>query len=74
MTTPMSGSVPEGELYEPGQTYGYGDGAGWQFRCDVVTTHPENGERVALGWRFHGGSWEPYAYCPHDVDIRRSRP
>lgn len=38
----------------------------WRFRCDAITTHPEDGERTALGWRRWGGVWEPYAYHEDD--------
>ncbi|BBB01020.1 hypothetical protein RVR_8252 [Actinacidiphila reveromycinica] len=40
-------------FFQPGRTY---TSAGWQFRCDTVTTHPHTGERVALGWARIGRS------------------
>ena len=46
------------DFYQPGQTYTY---AYWQFRCDVVTTHPGTGRRTALGWfRANGGEWRSF--------------
>lgn len=59
------------DFYRPGHTYVSHEFPqyGWQFRCDVVTTHPEDGERTALGWRFFNGQWEAYAYDELDWSV-----
>ncbi|MFD5975523.1 hypothetical protein [Streptomyces bacillaris] len=59
------------DFYKPGHTYADPDPAlhDWQFRCDTVTTHPEDGERTALGWRHFKGRWEPIAYGEDDYDL-----
>lgn len=44
---------------------------GWKFRVDTITTNPEDGERIALGWRFFNGEWEPYAYAEDDWDAHQ---
>lgn len=62
--------LPIRDFYQPGHTY-TDPGVGWKFRCDTVTTHPENGERTALGWRFFNGEWEPYGYHEDDWDIAK---
>lgn len=67
MTDDVSAS-PATPFYEVGVTYGDPDFP-WKFRCDVVTTNPRSGERTALGWRFHRGEWEPYAYDEGDWDL-----
>lgn len=56
------------DFYKPGMTYTAVETPdyGWKFRCDVVTTHPEDGERTALGWRFFGGVWDSYSYGEDD--------
>jgi hypothetical protein len=56
------------DFYEPGVTYaiaGRGPEWQWRFLCEVVTTHPEDGARIALGWRFWN-EWGPYAYGEDD--------
>ncbi|MEU8886689.1 hypothetical protein [Streptomyces sp. NPDC048442] len=60
-------------FYKPGHTYTDSEFPqyGWKFRCDTVTTHPENEERTALGWRFFKGTWDPYAYYEDDFDVHR---
>ncbi|MFJ3597939.1 hypothetical protein ACIPRU_15650 [Streptomyces sp. NPDC090126] len=60
------------DFYEPGHTYADPDSRAydWRFRCDMVTTHPEDGERTALGWRHFKGVWEPYAYGEDDWDVQ----
>ena len=46
--------------FEPDRTYAYGS---WQFRCERITTHPDGGVPVAIGWmRGEGTPWGPYAY------------
>lgn len=53
---PAGESTPD--FFQPGHTYTY---ACWQFRCDVVTTHPGTGRRTALGWfRANGGEWRSF--------------
>ncbi|MET7944228.1 hypothetical protein [Streptomyces sp. NPDC005302] len=48
------------DFFEPGHTYSAGP---WDFNCAAVTTHPETGERVALGWtRINGGAWTTYSH------------
>ncbi|MBD0743492.1 hypothetical protein [Streptomyces sp. CBMA152] len=61
--------VDASEFFEVGRTYlgSYG----WRFRVDVITTHPENGERAALGWRFFNDVWEPIAYYEDDWDLHQ---
>ncbi|MFD3917188.1 hypothetical protein ACFWR1_37510, partial [Streptomyces sp. NPDC058603] len=56
------------DFYQPGRTYSDSE-YGWKFRCDTVVTHPEDGERTALGWRFFDGRWEPYAYGEDDWEV-----
>lgn len=70
-----TGTVPD--FYQPGYVYSYpryADGHDWKFRVDAITTHPENGERTALGWRFHKGQWGEYAYGEDDWDIHNCDP
>ncbi|MDJ1132441.1 hypothetical protein [Streptomyces iconiensis] len=60
------------DFFQPGHTYAEDDGiTDWRFRCDSVTTHPEDGERTALGWRHFRGEWEPYAYGVDDWEIHQ---
>jgi hypothetical protein len=58
------------DFFEPGHTYA-DDEHGWKFRVDTVTTHPEDGERTALGWRFWKGVWDAYAYGEDDWEIHQ---
>lgn len=51
--------------------YTYSGSHGWKFRVDIITTHPEDGEQTALGWRFFNGVWEPYAYGVDDWELIR---
>lgn len=64
---------PVSDFFQPGHTYTNAEFPeyGWKFRVDVVTTHPENAERTALGWRFFKGEWEPYAYHEDDWDVHQ---
>ncbi|MEU3945401.1 hypothetical protein [Streptomyces sp. NPDC029526] len=58
------------DFFQPGHTYTHvDDGTDWKFRVDTVTTHPEDGERTALGWRHFRGQWEPCAYGEDDYEI-----
>lgn len=56
------------DFYQVDHTYRRTDPE-WAFRCDMVTTHPEDGERTALGWRYFKGQWAEYAYGPDDWEI-----
>ncbi|MFJ4624293.1 hypothetical protein [Streptomyces sp. NPDC088812] len=58
------------DFFQPGRTYASGDDD-WRFRCDAVTTHPDDGERTALGWRHFRGEWEEYAYYEDDWDAHQ---
>jgi hypothetical protein len=60
------------DFFQPGVTYVSSEFPqyGWKFRCDTVTSHPEDGQRTALGWRFFKGEWNPYAYYADDWDLR----
>lgn len=60
------------DFFQPGRTYADSDHrTDWRFRCDSVTTHPDHGDRTALGWRHFRGEWEPYAYAEDDWDIHQ---
>jgi hypothetical protein len=43
------------DFFEVGRTYTARDGS--TFRCDAVTTHPDSGWRVALGWHTDTADW-----------------
>lgn len=63
-------SEPAPGFFQPGRTYAEPSGTtDWRFRCDSLTTHPDDGERTALGWRRFRGEWEPYAYGEGDWEI-----
>ena len=71
------GPVDGRDFYRPGHTYSYpvyADGYDWKFRVDAVVSHPEDGERTALGWRFWKGQWEPIAYGEDDWDVHSHDP
>ncbi|MEU3851786.1 hypothetical protein [Streptomyces sp. NPDC029554] len=58
------------DFFQPGRTYTHiDDKTDWKFRVDMVTTHPEDGERTALGWRHFRGVWEAIAYDEDDYEI-----
>jgi hypothetical protein len=62
----------EPTFFQPGHTYTEpGDTTDWRFRCDSITSHPDDGERTALGWRHFRGEWEPYAYGEDDFEIHQ---
>lgn len=42
-------------FFQPGHTYTRRDGT--TFRCDAITTHPESGQRLALGWHTDLADW-----------------
>jgi hypothetical protein len=67
--TPEEPAAPD--FFQPGTTYTNRENPqyDWRFRCDAVTTHPEDGERTALGWRHFRGEWEPYTYGEGDWGI-----
>ncbi|MFF7880977.1 hypothetical protein ACH40F_08135 [Streptomyces sp. NPDC020794] len=43
------------DFFQPGHAYTHRDGS--TFRCVAVTTHPDGGERVALGWHTDTADW-----------------
>jgi len=50
-----AGAPATPDFFAPGRTYQH---SAWQFRCDTVTTQPDSGARVALGWfRFSDHEW-----------------
>ncbi|MGW3135956.1 hypothetical protein [Streptomyces sp. NPDC001139] len=57
-------------FFQVGHTY-VDDEYDWKFRVDAITTHPEDGERTALGWRFFKGQWEEMAYGEDDWEIHQ---
>ena len=58
-------------FFQPGHTYA-DDEHGWKFRVDTITTHPDNGELTALGWRFFNNAWEPIAYHQDDWEVHQA--
>jgi hypothetical protein len=71
----MEKSSPDGADATPGffqlnKTYSAENGA-WRFRVDSITTRPEDGERVALGWRYWNGQWQTDAYGEADWEIHQ---
>lgn len=65
------------DFYEPGYVYSYpryADGHDWKFRCDAITTHPDDGARVALGWRHWHGEWTECAYDEGNWDVHNCDP
>lgn len=69
--TLREGEAAAADFFQPGHTYAdTSHSTDWKFRVDTVTTHPEDGERTALGWRHFRGTWEPYAYGEDDWDIQ----
>jgi hypothetical protein len=60
------------DFFQVGHTYTEPDGStDWKFRCDAITTHPEDGERTALGWRHFRGEWSECAYGEDDWEIHQ---
>lgn len=58
------------DFYEVGKTYESIRTTTWKFRVDCITTHPEDGSKTALGWRYIGdGEWEAYSYEESDWEI-----
>jgi len=46
------------DFFQPGHTYLY-ERLRWRFRCDAVTSRPDTGKRVAVGYSFFGhGNWQ----------------
>ncbi|MGW4043005.1 hypothetical protein [Streptomyces sp. NPDC004721] len=43
------------DFFQPGHSYTHRDGS--TFDCVAVTTHPDGGERVALGWHTDTADW-----------------
>lgn len=58
------------DFFQPGHTYA-DDEYGWKFRVDTITTHPEDGERTALGWRYFNGRWAEMAYGEDDWETHQ---
>ncbi|MFE9127045.1 hypothetical protein ACFYOF_16770 [Streptomyces sp. NPDC007148] len=48
-------AVATPDFFEPGHSYTHRDGS--TFRCVAVTTHPNGGERVAVGWHTDTAGW-----------------
>ena len=46
---------PAPDFFQPGHSYTHRDGS--TFRCVAVTTHPDGGERVAIGWHTDTAGW-----------------
>lgn len=70
-----TGTAPD--FYQPRYVYSYpryADGHNWKFRCDAITTHPDDGARVALGWRHWQGEWTECAYDEGDWDVHNCDP
>lgn len=65
----------EPDFYQAGHTYAAAENPlyAWRFRCDTVTTHPEDGERTALGWRYFNGQWDAIAYGEGDWELTQTR-
>lgn len=53
------------EFFEPGHAYTHRNGT--DFRCVAVTTHPQTGEQLAMGW--HIDSWD--LHYPTTVGINQ---
>lgn len=49
----------EPDFFEPGYTYLHPITS---FRCETLVTHPETGERAALGWMWVDRSWRPVSF------------
>lgn len=62
---PQPASTPD--FFQPGHTYTHRDGT--DFQCVAVTTHPQSGERLAMGW--HIDSWG--LHYPTTVGINQWR-
>lgn len=63
---------PAPDFFQPGHTYADTDPSNdWQFRCDAIVRHPEDGERTALGWRHFKGEWETCEYGEGDWEIQQ---
>jgi hypothetical protein len=60
------------DSFQPGTTY-EDHFCGWIFRCDTITTHPEDGTLIALGWRYWDGTWHPYSYKQTDWKLQGFR-
>lgn len=58
------------DFFQPGHTYA--DGSIWRFRCDTVTTHPDDGELCALGWVLFNGQWQEASYYADDWEMGKA--
>jgi hypothetical protein len=50
-----TGASTAPSFFQPGHTYTRRDDS--TFRCIAVTTHPDSGERVAIGWHTDTAGW-----------------
>lgn len=50
-----NGDQPAPDFFQPGHSYTHRDGS--TFRCVAVTTHPDSGKLVALGWHTDTADW-----------------
>lgn len=64
-TAPAATTTPD--FFEPGHSYTHRNGT--DFRCVAVTTHPQTGELLAMGW--HIDSWS--LHYPATVGINQWR-
>lgn len=62
-----SGEKATPDFFQPGHAYTHRNGT--DFRCVAVTTHPQSGERLAMGW--HIDSWG--LHYPTTVGINQWR-
>jgi len=46
---------PAPDFFQPGHSYTHRDGS--TFRCVADTTHPDGGDRVAIGWHTDTAGW-----------------
>jgi hypothetical protein len=70
VAAPAETATPD--FFQVGHTYTEPHGiTDWLFRVDHITTHPEDGERTAIGWRRFRGEWEVYAYGEDDFEIHQ---
>lgn len=65
VTAPAATATPD--FFQAGHAYTHRDGT--DFKCVAVTTHPQTGERLAMGW--HVDSWS--LHCPATVGINQWR-
>lgn len=49
------------DFFEPDHSYTHRDGS--DFHCVAITTHPQTGQRLAMGWQSEHGEWHRPAVC-----------